>query len=700
MADPKTANFDTAAARRSLAVRLDAFRRRARLHVGVAGAVRVVLLTATLAMASFMVDRIFRLGVGTRVVLLLLGLAYIGIELWRFVLSPLRRHVGYVQLADAIDRAGPAHTAALAPRVATVLQLESQAADRVPPSAAMVRDAVERASRSLEHEQFDSRLDEGAWQAHLLTVAAVLSGLVMFAAIYPGVTGLWLKRWLLASSQPWPQKTYLAVSGLTPDGKLLVPRGESATLFVRVKDDSVEPQEIELRLRPEGGKRIDAVMSRFAAGDFRHDLPLVQAPLTFEAEGGDDEIGPFRVEPVDRPRVEKLQLFVKHPTDPAEKAFGFDSESAEPTFLPQTAMRLVVRGSTPLDRITLGDDASVKRLDDRSFEASWTHTKAKNFKIELTAAATGLQSPPTPLSVGLLSDTPPRVSLAYSGLRQRITPQATIPLTAQARDDFGVHALKLAAHAEWLDPGDQKKHAKDTAADLFGPQHPAVEKDVQLSNTFAVASLSAPVGALVSLSAVADDERYEGAQTGKSKEATFRLVQPEELFREILLRQQGERAKFRKAVDEATAIKNELPAATDPAALARRHRVVAREAARIGTSLAESLTEMRLNALGTQEAQELMQRSVLAPLKELNDGLMVEQRDALDALRPSADTAAAAERQGRIVDAMNAVLKQMAQWDSFVDVINQLNEIIRLQEKAKLTTEQLRKKEADSVFDK
>ena len=700
MAEQTATNFDTAAARRSLTMRLDVFRRRARWHVGVAGGMRVVLLTAVLAMASFMVDRVFRLGPAMRVVLLLAGLSYLAVELWRFVLSPLRRHVGYVQLADALDRTAPAGTPVLAPRVATVLELESHASERVRPSSVMVRDAVERASRSLDNESFDARLDEGALHAHYLTATALLSGFLMLVAIFPSVTGLWLKRWLLASSQPWPQQTYLVVNGLTPDGRLLVPRGETATLFVRVKDNSVEPKEIELRIRPEGGNRIDAVMSRFAAGDFRHDLPPVLAPLSFEAEGGDDEIGPFRVEPVDRPRVEKLQLFVKHPTDPAEKAFGFDGESAEPTFLPQTAMRLVVRGSTPLDKISLGDDATVKRLDDRSFEASWTHTKPKNFKIELIAAATGLQSPPTPLSIGLLADTPPRVSLAYSGLRQRITPQATIPLTAQARDDFGVHAIRLAAHAEWLDPGDQKKQSKDTAVDLFGPQHPAAENDVQLSKTFPVASLNAPVGSLVSLTAVADDERYEGAQTGKSKEATFRLVQPEELFREILLRQQGERAKFRKAVDEAATIKNDLSTTTDPAALARRHRAMARESARIGTSLTESLTEMRLNALGTQEAQDLMQRSVLAPLKELNDGLMIEQRDALDALQSSADPAAAIERQGRIVDAMNAVLKQMAQWDSFVDVINQLNEIIRLQEKAKLTTEQLRKKEADSVFDK
>src|SRR3712207_7195606 len=41
--------------------------------------------------------------------------------------------------------------------------------------------------------------------------------------------------------------------------------------------------------------------------------------------------------------------------------------------------------------------------------------------------------------------------------------------------------------------------------------------------------------------------------------------------------------------------------------------------------------------------------------------------------------------QEQIVARMNEILKQMSQWDSFVDVINQLNEIIKLQEDRKST---------------
>ena len=60
---------------------------------------------------------------------------------------------------------------------------------------------------------------------------------------------------------------------------------------------------------------------------------------------------------------------------------------------------------------------------------------------------------------------------------------------------------------------------------------------------------------------------------------------------------------------------------------------------------------------------------------------------------------AATARQEGIVSTMDEILKQMAQWDSFVDVLNQLNEIIRLEQQVHQTTEQIDKSRKEKVFD-
>ena len=137
-------------------------------------------------------------------------------------------------------------------------------------------------------------------------------------------------------------------------------------------------------------------------------------------------------------------------------------------------------------------------------------------------------------------------------------------------------------------------------------------------------------------------------------------------------------------------------------ALAHRHRVMQHEVTLITASLADSLLELRLNQLGTDEAYDLMQKNVLTPLQQLNDELLNPQKDALDKLSATDPAAMAAveDRQDQTFDRMNQILHQMSQWDSFVDVLNQLNEIIKLQDQAEQKTTELKKKETEGIFEK
>jgi hypothetical protein len=322
------------------------------------------------------------------------------------------------------------------------------------------------------------------------------------------------------------------------------------------------------------------------------------------------------------------------------------------------------------------------------------------------------------------TDQPPRVTLQYSGVRQRVTPQARIPLVVHSRDDYGLARVDLVTRAESAPaetpatgPADAQPQAATRPATrpagpaestlvLMGPADPATELELRRTHEVQLGPMSLSPGALLSLAGRAADACYTGAQSAQSRTVTFRVVRPEELFREILLRQQGERAKFRKALGEAEAVRDVLATVSSreaSAAAAGRHRLVQRESKRIATSLAESLTEMKLNALGGQEAYDLMQNKILQPLEALDKELMDPQRLALDRLGDASDAAKVGEasaRQEQIVERMKEVLRQMAQWDSFVDVLNQLNEIIRIQEGVKKSTEQIKDKETEGLFEK
>ena len=79
----------------------------------------------------------------------------------------------------------------------------------------------------------------------------------------------------------------------------------------------------------------------------------------------------------------------------------------------------------------------------------------------------------------------------------------------------------------------------------------------------------------------------------------------------------------------------------------------------------------------------------------------------MDGLTPAAGGApdgdklrAVVDRQEQIIARMKTILKQMAQWDSFVDVLNQLDQIIKLETGVKDRSEKLQKKDIEGLFDK
>jgi hypothetical protein len=412
----------------------------------------------------------------------------------------------------------------------------------------------------------------------------------------------------------------------------------------------------------------------------------------------------------------------QHPRQAAPEKHNFGGGDADLSFLVKTKLGLHITANVPLRALNLKPQsahptvADLKRIDELNYEVNWVQDGPAKFDLELIARDSGLVSLPVPVSIALKVDQPPRVTMSYSGVRQRITPQAKIPLTVEARDDFGVAAVGLAVKDETPDPADPSKlvsHVEPQSlypADKAAPKPVTLPTELPLKQTFDVAPKKLSPGAFLSFTAEATDDCFTGPQTNRSRNVTFRIVSPEELFREILQRQQSERIKFRKQAEEAEKIREAMSTAADAKQvgdIARRHRALQLETLRIGTVLGESLTEIKLNGLGSPESHALMERNVLAPLKALQEELIGPQTAALDALAPTSGEApdaaklqAVVDRQEQIIARMKMILKQMAQWDSFVDVLNQLDQIIKLETGVKDGSEKLKKKETDSLFDK
>jgi hypothetical protein len=330
----------------------------------------------------------------------------------------------------------------------------------------------------------------------------------------------------------------------------------------------------------------------------------------------------------------------------------------------------------------------------------------------LTSSETGLDSRPTFLSIGLLKDREPRVSLRALGIGGHVTPVATIPLTIGATDDIGLAALRLQIDRMTLVEDKEKVAPKTQRTTVPLPLPAPGEKgrlplDYQVRHDVFLQADPPKVGTVIRFTGEAEDRCVRGAQTGRSSTVALQVVTPDELFYEILVRQRAERAKFIATLETAekqTAVLAGQPAAEDLLKVMRSYHTGSRQIEQIASRIADTLQEMKLNQVGSPKSHRLLQEGVIDPMRALTAGPMTELHGVLQTLA-GAGTSRGASREsarrlhGEVVTKMRDILDQMSQWESFVDVVNQVAEVIKMEQKVLQATEKARETRTEGVFD-
>jgi hypothetical protein len=719
--------------RRTLARRLARLRGKIRRNLLIAGLAKTVALVVGLAVLSLLVDRLLRLETSSRVVLLLAAIVGIGVAAWRWIAMPLLMRLDDLDLAELVER----RRRGLGQRIIDVLQLPDLLGTPEFASPSLVWAAVRDHAQQLDHVDLDTLVDlpRQRRSTTLLVCAALVPLLLLVAA--PHTMSIWARRWFLGQNVRWPQATYLALDGLGDRERLLTPRGEGLvlqltalphfthvprgwkldgrgeTLVVETDDPPQRtiPDSVSLQYWVPGGWSKQANFARFEGANYRYELPPLVEPIDLMIRGGDDWFGPVRIEPIDRPAVSELKIIARPPGATADEIHAVGNSDEPLVFLPETALELKLTASEPLAlaQVVTKDEAPValERVGETEFRLKWSMKETQTLELRLVSAASDLTSKPYFMTIGLLVDREPRLTLRSSGVGRRITPQARIPLAIHAADDFGL--ADLALELEKTDLGGEKQETTTKRIELekFGaddsPLPPSLDRDME----FKIAEQELKAGNAIRLRAASADRCAFGAHLGTSRWLAFQVVTPDELFYEILMRQREQRAKFAAAVVQAQAQAEgiaKLEALDGLRPLVRTHQTIVRSVQQITNRLDTTLREMTLNELGNPTARQLLSDSVITPLRELVSGPMENLRGQLDRLAAGeaidpAGRDGALQNQQEIVQTMQKILERMSQWESFIDVVNQLRHIIDRQTKLKTGTEEAQKKQTDDLFD-
>jgi len=725
---PSTPTPDLPGMQQKLRARLGKLGGKLRRMIAFDAAVRGLAVLLGLLALSLVLDFWLELSRPMRVFYWLITLAAAAHFLYHYGIKPLMHRLGPIELAEAVDIAqGHKGSKQIAPRVATVLQLPSMVGDDEALSGQMIHDAVGQSYHALDQTNFSSAISgKHAMQCIGVLLAALLVSGVTGAgmsAVGENVLGTWAQRWLLLADTPYPRNTSIEITGLNEDGKLVIPAGENVTLFATITTKDGKPiEEARLSLNPEDGERRTEAFAKFDENDFRLDLTPLTKPASATLSAGDQELR-FTIEPAARPRLTGLKLTHTHPADPDNpKTIDFNGTEGEVSLLELNEVQLLLTANVPLAELRYAEDnvegetavdlPAIERVSDNTFKISWTHMARQRLRVELVSKGAELVSQPVPISIGLKTDRKPSVRLRYTGVGQRITPNALIPLTIEARDDYGLVDTNITVLRIRTGGDEAGKEGFDPI--VLHEDDAAALRELRDKHDLEVDQFGVRPTDVIRLTGVAIDNRYtseagEGGQVGESGRLDFRVVTHKELFREIIARQQQARAAFRQAIEDSRTVlakMREAKSGPEYAAMSRRFRAIQRSVWKVGRELERSAEEMRLNRLGGSkedgnQAYESMKATILEPLAKLHDQTMSSQRSAIEAAGTADDARLDAIRgdQEALINEMVLLLSKMNRWDELLDAINQLTEVIGQQEQLKKKIDELIDEQIDDLFD-
>jgi hypothetical protein len=582
--------------------KLGAIRRRLSEWFIVDGLSRLMVTLAALTFISLMLDRLFRMDVPQRLIMLLLMAGVAGWVIYRRLIVPLRLDLSDDALALAVER----RHRELGDGLISALQL-SRVDDprRIGASPQLLAEAIRRGAAAAEGVDFADVLDRRVRNRTMLWGAGAACVMVATCIAFAGTMGTWASRNLLLRSVEWPQETHLHVDGLNDQGQLVVPGGDD--LVLRVVAQGVVPRVVFVDQRPADGRGTTEQMSQIGDDRFEATFRNVIEPFTFRVRGNDDVTEYFQVVTVPRPELipgpEGLVLILDPPDYIATGTRRIATRSGAYEVPAGSEIRIVAHATKPLARARIecgraydarmniahapaqrvprerpNDPDATPDPDDPD---AWITYPAGQRKLsvtirpdELRDGAYGIRfedtdglagKRPVRFLIKVRPDRPPTARAVLRGIGDLVTPRAVIPVAIRAADDYAVTELAMVHQIssgldETIEPTPPQRHPIRGEG---APTLPARRVE-EFEHRFDVQPLGLVPGVTLGLTVEAvdndtttrpdgddpDDQPDRGPKTGQSTALVVKVVTDEDLRAELLRRETEQRIEFERLVKD------------------------------------------------------------------------------------------------------------------------------------------------------
>lgn len=661
----------------------------------------------------------------------LIWLAVTGYVAWRFLLRPLRSPPNETDLAKAIHRRWTRET----PDLISATEFEAAGVTEVIGAPLLQQVTISRAQLQLAtvpwRQVIDKRPVGIACGAALL--GFVVAGLLVW--IKPELSAIGAMRLLSPTSAlDWPRRTTLVYLNAdleridsARDPALRAGQGDPLTIYVENLEGTL-PSSVTFERRSKVGAPERGELRQTTLRDKQgrsHTVAVAtlptSAPFEFRAQGGDDDrAGWIAVDVVPPPKVESFEITITPPPYSGRTVETQKSGVGHLQGLVGSQVQIRCRSLGPLKSVQINRGNEPRQavpLDakQREFEWSWTIASAERttYWLDLVDPYDLRAANPPRYEIRGVADLEPVVTLAVPATDLRVTSEAEIEISGEARDDLGLARVELAYEIPNIaDPaaGSITKTIP-LGPEPVGPDKSAVT-DHAVKTTWNLADLKLNPGAQVRFWLQATDQyNLNGAQgqTGRSATRILSILSEPDKRQELAARQTqlaDQIAQLRDKQESLTETTRELTKQWNAVGELRPSEQV--ELDRVQTDqrdLAQNLAATPRGVLTELRAlqKELSQNRITAPeiadslakweagLTPLTEQTLPQVDQKLDAARqaaapkpggktpPPEQTAANLEQalagQQQTLDELSQLSNELAQWQRDKDLESKFAEL-------------------------
>lgn len=695
-------------------------RRGIRTYVWLEGLALVVTTLVVAFWLGMVLDWLFEPPAAVRLsAMIVVGLCSLWVA-WRYLLRRAFVPLSTASLAVLLER----RFSQLKDHLLTAVDLAEGDEDTTvyhPEMVAHTRAAAAKAAANVDAKELFRR---GPLAGRVFLAVVLAATLPIAALAAKDVFGFWLQR-LALSNELWPRRVHLEVLGFPADARgrrhQKIARDDKFELVVRADTrDYIAPRQVEFRFTSaDGGRGRDtltrigeAVAGRDDFQEFRYEFNDVSSTMTLDVIGGDDDrVQNLELEIVERPELVGMEVECVYP----------EYLNRPPRRLPITGgmripegtkLTLVAASTKPLTNVsvTTGSELQPRSIHDGGApvkEIHWEYGKLAGDDL-VTVQATDTDGvscrEPYRISLSVIPDELPQVSVRLAGIGTAITPDAMIPIEGKVTDDYGLDRIWFAYQ---LNDGPVRERLLAEQPDGQQEQSSLGAFDTRGADAIdGERALTLEPGQTLFLSVRATD-RYDlntAERIGGSQQFALDVVTAAQLLEQLERRELELRQRFEAVFAKMTDTRNLLtrvefetaaaPQAEVDKALARRRLRVAGSLQNVTQSAHEMLgiadafddiyQQLENNRIDNVDLKSRVREQIGHPLRQLSEQGMTQLETQLqrvndrlsDPTEGSAALAGAMRQADAVLVQMQQILDRMLELESYNEVVGLLRGII------------------------